>query len=104
MKEINLYEAYNLLQQCPVVLLEGRPIEPTLMGYEDKDNNEFMCLTWEEEYEDEPVVFEVVFVEGDNQNVELDGCKLYLVNTDGEQEEITLLKEFYAETKKEVDV
>lgn len=100
MKEIKLYEAYSLLQQCPVILLEGRPIEPTLMGYEEKDNNEFMCLTWEEEYEGEPVAFEVVFEEGDNQTVELDECHLYLVSTSGEQEELTLLKEFYAETTK----
>jgi hypothetical protein len=78
-------------------MLEGRLIEPTLMGYEDNDSNEFMCLSWEEEWEDEMVVIEVVFVEGDNTQVEIDGCVLSLVNSDGEQEEITLLKEFYAE-------
>jgi|LauGreDrversion4_2_1035121.scaffolds.fasta_scaffold00966_11 hypothetical protein len=97
MKEISLYEAYSFLQQCPVVMLEGRPIEPTLMGYEDEDSNEFMSLSWEEEWEDELVNIEVVFVEGDNNKVELDGCVLSLVNSDGDQEEITLLKEFYAE-------
>jgi hypothetical protein len=97
MKEISLYEAYSFLQQCPVVMLEGRPIEPTLMGYEDEDSNEFMSLSWEEEWEDELVTIEVVFVEGDNNKVELDGCVLSLVNSDGDQEEITLLKEFYAE-------
>lgn len=78
-------------------MLEGRPIEPTLMGYEDEDSNEFMSLSWEEEWEDELVTIEVVFVEGDNNKVELDGCVLSLVNSDGDQEEITLLKEFYAE-------
>ena len=97
MKEISLYEAYSFLQQCPVVMLEGRPIEPTLMGYENDDSNEFMSLSWEEEWEDELVTIEVVFVEGDNNKVELDGCVLSLVNSDGDQEEITLLKEFYAE-------
>ena len=78
-------------------MLEGRPIEPTLMGYEDEDSNEFMSLSWEEEWEAELVTIEVVFVEGDNNKVELDGCVLSLVNSDGDQEEITLLKEFYAE-------
>ena len=99
MKEISLYEAYSLLQQCPVVMLEGRPVEPSLMGYEDEDSNEFMCLSWEEEWDDELLTVEVVFVEGDNQIVELDGCILSLVNADGEQEELTLLKEFYAESQ-----
>ena len=97
MKEISLYEAYDVLQQCPVILLEGRVIEPVLMGLEDKDTSEFMCLSWEEEFENEPCFIEVVFEEGDNNIVELDGCVMYLVNVDGEREEITLLKEFYAE-------
>ena len=97
MKEISLYEAYSFLQQCPIVMLEGRPIEPTLMGYEDNDLNEFMSLSWEEEWENELVTIEVVFIEGDNTKVELDGCRLFLVNSDGVQDEITLLKEFYAE-------
>ena len=97
MKEITLYEAYTILQQCPAVLVEGRLIEPTLLGYEDSSDNEFMCLSWEEEYEDEDYLVEVVFLEGDNERVELDGCTMCLIGTDGEQEELTLLKEHYVE-------
>ena len=78
-------------------MLEGRPIEPTLMGYENDYSNEFMCLSWEEEFEDETVFIEVVFIEGDNTRAEIDGCVLTLINSTGDPEQITLLKEFYAE-------
>ncbi len=97
MKEITLYEAYSILQQCVGVVVEGRLIEPTLLGYEDSLDHEFMCLSWEEEYEEEDYLIEVVFLEGDNERVELDGCTMYLIGTDGEQEELTLLREYYAE-------
>jgi hypothetical protein len=103
MKEINLHTAYDILQQCPAILLEGRLIEPTFLGLGDKDNNEFMCISWEEEYEDDVYTVELVFEEGDNEIVEIDGCIMRLISTDGEQEEITLLKEFYAETNQQIN-
>ena len=97
MKEINLHQAYDLLQQSAAVLLEGRLVEPTLMGVEDDDSNEFMYLTWEEEYEDEDLTVEISFIEGDNQVALVDGCTLTLIGSDGEEEELTLLREFDAE-------
>lgn len=98
MKEINLHQAYDLLQQSAAVLLEGRLVEPTLMGVEDDDSNEFMYLTWEEEYEDENLTVEISFIEGDNQVALVDGCILTLIGSDGEEEELTLLREFDAES------
>ena len=98
MKEINLHQAYDLIQQSAAVILEGRLVEPTLMGVEDDDSNEFMYLTWEEEYEDEDLTVEISFIEGDNQVALVDGCTLTLIGSDGEEEELTLLREFDAES------
>jgi len=97
MKEINLYNAYSILQQCSAIFIEGRLVEPSLLGYEESPDNEFMCLTWGDEHEDEQYIIEVAFLEGDNETVRIDGCKMYLIGTDGEEEELTLLKEYYAE-------
>ena len=93
MKSISLYEAYSLLQQCRAVDLEGRLIEPILFEYEEEDKNEFLILRWEEYFEGEELIVEVIFEEGDNLMVEVDKRKLYLVNSDGDQEELILLKE-----------
>lgn len=97
MKEITLYDAYNILQQCSAVVIDGKLVEPSLLGYEESSENEFMCLTWGEDYENEDFIIEVAFTEGDNETVCVDGCKMYLTSTEGEEEELLLLKEFYAE-------
>lgn len=93
MKSISLHEAYNLLQQCRAVDIEGRIVEPILFECEEEDQNEFLILRWEEMYKDEELIVEVIFEEGDNRMVEVDRRKLYLVSSDGAQEELILLKE-----------
>lgn len=98
MKEINLHQAYDLLQQSIAVVLEGRIVEPTLMGVQDDDSNEFMYLSWEEEFDNEDLIVELSFYEGDNQVALIDGSVLTLVNTDGDEEELVLVKEFDAES------
>lgn len=98
MKEINLHQAYDLLQQCVAISLEGRIIEPTLMGVQDDDSNEFMYVSWEEEFDDEDLIVELSFFEGDNQIALIDGTKLTLIADQGEEEEFLLLREFDAES------
>ena len=98
MKEINLHSAYDLLQLSTAVVLEGRLIEPTLMGVQDDDANEFMYISWEEELDDEVLTVELSFYEGDNQIALIDGSNLTLINSEGEEEEFTLLREFDAES------
>jgi hypothetical protein len=98
MKEIPLHQAYDLLQQSIAVVLEGRIVEPTLMGVQDDDSNEFMYLSWEEEFDNEDLIVELSFYEGDNQVALIDGSVLTLVNTDGDEEELVLVKEFDAES------
>ena len=98
MKEISLHEAYDLLQLSTAVVLEGRLIEPTLMGVQDDDANEFVYISWEEELDDEVLTVEISFFEGDNQIALIDGSNLTLINSEGEEEELTLLREFDAES------
>ena len=97
-KEINLQQAYDLLQQSAAVVLDGRLLEPILLGVEKDESNEFMYIDWEEEYEDETLTVDISFIEGDNQIVLVDGSKMILVNSEGTEEELTLLREFDAES------
>ena len=93
-KEIPLHDALHFLRSCSVIVLEGRYIEPHIYEIEDDYTNEFMSLQWEEVYRGEEVNIIVSFNEGDNTIVLLDGCDMTLVNSDGEEEVITLLREW----------
>ena len=92
--DISLQDAIYILRQCNGVLIEGRYVEPHLYEVEDENSNEFLSLQWSEEYEDEILDVVVVFNEGDNMRVQLEGSTLILVNSDGEEEELTLLREW----------
>jgi hypothetical protein len=95
-KDIPLHDAIYLLRTCSGVLLEGRYLEPHL--YETDDGSvEFMSLQWSEEFENEELDFIISFNEGDNIKVPFEGCELTLVNSDGEEETLTLLREWYPE-------
>ena len=95
-KDIPLHDAIYLLRQCSGILLEGRYLEPHL--YETDDGSvEFMSLQWSEEYEGDELDVVISFNEGDNIKVPFEGCELTLVNSDGEEETLTLLREWYPE-------
>jgi hypothetical protein len=98
-KDIPLKEALQILRQCHGVLLEDRFIEPSLFDLEGDPDNVWMSLHWFQEHHEEEegeVVFVIVtFIEDDNKKVILDGCTMTVVNTDGEEEVLTLLKEWY---------
>ena len=100
MKTLQLYDAYYFLSRCAGLLLEGRYIEPILSEIEDDYENEFLVLSWEERVEVEEDIFqtsivEVSFKEGDNQTIGLEGCTLTLTNSEGDDEELTLLQEWH---------
>lgn len=95
MKTLPLHEAFYLLKQCNGLLLEGRYIEPLLSEIEEDYESEFLILEWEDIQDNQEAIVQVSFREGDNQNVGFNGkSTLYLTNTDGEEEELTLLKEW----------
>ena len=94
MKTLSLYDAFYFLKQSAGVLLEGRYLEPELLELVDEYPHEWLHLQWEELHEGEVWQVEVAFNEEDNQKVKLHGSTLTLVNTDGEEEELTLLQEW----------
>ena len=95
MKTLELYDAYYFLSRCAGLLLEGRFVEPFLSEIEDNYENEFLVLQWEQEYEGVLHTVEVGFKEGDNQTIGLEGATMVLTNTEGEEEELTLLQEWH---------
>ena len=97
MKSISLYSAYSLLREARAVAIDGRCVEPYQVCYGDDPDNEFLILQWEEEYDGEVLTVETSFKEGSNLMVEVNGKTMLLVNTDGDIEEIILLKEFQLE-------
>ena len=94
MKTIPIYEVAYYLRHCAGVLLEGRFLEPIVFEVEEDYTNEFLKLEWEELYENETYTVQISFNEGDNQSAALDGSTLILTNTEGEEEELTLLREW----------
>ena len=94
MKTLELYDAVYFLNQCTAIVLEGRYIEPIVSEVEDDFENEFLVLQWEQEHEGLFYTVEVSFKEGDNQTIGIEGSKLFLTNSEGEEEEITLLREW----------
>ena len=93
-KEISIQDAYHILRQCIGVMLEDRFIEPSIFDIEDDYSNEWLSLQWEEEYRGEILDVVVAFTEGDNKKVLLEGSEMTLVNTDGEEETIVLVREW----------
>lgn len=100
MKEISLSQAFDCLRLCEGIFLEGRLLEISLIGLEDDDNNEFAYLYWSEEIHGDIIDFDIVFKEGDNQKVLIDGPHMTLVNSEGEEEELILLRSWDIEHDK----
>ena len=94
MKTITLATAFEFLVQSPAIILEGRALEPELYDLNGEPDNAFLRLFWH----DKDLDFEVLFEEGDNENVEVNGQFLTLINNEGVSEEIELLAEFDAES------
>jgi len=93
-KEITIQDAYHILRQCVGVMLEDRFIEPSIFDIEGDYSNEWLSLQWEEVFRGEEVDIVVTFTEGDNQKVLLEGSEMTLTSTGGEEETITLVREW----------
>ena len=93
-REISIQDAYHILRQCIGVMIEDRFVEPSIFDIEDDYSSEWLTLQWEEEYRGEILDVVVAFTEGDNQKVLLEGSEMTLVNTDGEEETLVLVREW----------
>lgn len=98
--DLYLEDAFYYLSQCDGVLLEGRFIWPVLYEIEDDYDNTWLVLEWEEfSDEGEEATVTVSFNEKDNQTVWFEDGTMVLTNSDGEEEEIQLLKIWKPTTK-----
>jgi hypothetical protein len=91
-KDITLQEAFDYLRLAEGVILEGRVLDISLIGLEDDPHHEFAYLFWSEDIQGEMIDFEVIFKEGDNTQAKIDGPYMTLVNSEGEEEELLVLK------------
>jgi len=88
MKEITLKEAYQILEDCSAVTIDDNAlVYPGLNELTGDPQEEFLSLNWEEEGEE----YGVHFLEGQNQNCTVSGCSLFLIDSEGEENQITIL-------------
>lgn len=90
MKKITLVEAYDILANCSAVVIDDDIlIYPELADNIINDEaQEFMNLAWDIE----GLTYEAHYEEGDNAEVEVVGCSMFLKNTDGDIDQITILE------------
>jgi len=81
--KITLKEAYQILENASAVIIdENALVYPSLWELDGTDENEFLYLSWEEGGTD----YSLKFAEGDNREVEVSGCCLFLYDTDADDE------------------
>lgn len=90
MKTITLKEAFAILEDCPAIIIEdGVLVYPSLSDLEYSDENEFLYIGWEDEIGQE---YSVKFAEGENSEVRISGSSMFLIDTEGEENHITILE------------
>lgn len=94
MNTISIEDAHYYLSQCTGVLLEGRYIVPIVFDIEGDYDNEWLILEWEEFEGKEEITVTISFLEKENQTILLEGSKMTLTTSDGDDEEIVLLREW----------
>lgn len=88
MKKITLKEAYAILENASAVIVDtGFVTYPSLYELTDSDENEFLFLKWD----DEGLEFSVKFEEQSNQEVAISGYSMFLVDSDGDEMQLTIL-------------
>ena len=88
MKKITLKEAYQILEDASAIIIDDSTlVYPSLSELEDDELNEFMYLSWD----DEGLGYYLKFLEGDNQEVKVSGSSIFLIDTDREENQITIL-------------
>lgn len=89
MKKITLKEAFAILEDCSAIIIEdGVLTYPSLYDLEHSDENEFLYIHWDYE----GLEFSVKFAEGENSEVRVSGSSMFLIDTEGEENHITILE------------
>ena len=84
MKTVNLKEAYYWLSFASAVIInENAVVYPSLRELTGERENEFLYLSWEDDGKD----FSLKFNEGDNLEAKIEGCCLFLYDTDANDDD-----------------
>jgi hypothetical protein len=90
MKKITLPEALKIIQNAAGIVLDGVVTFPSLGILTGKDENEFMYVTW---YSADGCEYSTKFMEGENQEIEVSGSSMFLIDHEGHESQITILVE-----------
>lgn len=86
---IPLNKAFEILQDASAVIIDGDVLVcPSLDTLTGDDDNEFMYLGWQSE---EGLCYSVKYAEELNREVKVSGSSMFLINTDGDEDQITIL-------------
>lgn len=84
MKTITLLAACALLENCSAVIWDDTYVSyPSIADLTGEDENEFLYLSVDNS--------NVKFAEGENRTIKVVGSSMFLVDTDGDECQITLL-------------
>lgn len=78
MKTIELEEAIELISEATAVVVENHVVFPSILELMDDEDNVFLELSWEN---DDGLIWNLKFIEGDNKTIQISGSKMYLRDT-----------------------
>jgi hypothetical protein len=95
---LTLKETYEILSDASAIVIDdGALMYPSLADLEDSDDNEFLYLGWEEE----GLEYSVKFREGENQTVKASGSSLFLIDSEGDEVQLSILTPLNIESWKQ---
>jgi hypothetical protein len=84
MKTIPLEEAYKILENASAIIIDDSKLTyPWLSELKGEGSNLFLDFT----YEEEGLVYDLMFVEDDNQEVKVSGSSIFLRELEQEDED-----------------
>lgn len=88
MKQLALKETFAILEDCEAIVVDDNIlVYPSLTPLNGDADNIFMFLEWEAE----GLGYEANFKDGSNRNAKVQGSSIYLNDTDGNENQITIL-------------
>ena len=81
-------EAYIILENCSVVVIDDDIlVYPSISEFLEADSNTFLELAWDNEGRE----FNLTFEKSNNCEVDIIGSSMFLINTEGETIQLTIL-------------
>lgn len=97
MKKIPVREAHSIISGCAAVVIDDDVLVYLCVSdaIKEDDAEEFLVLKWDID----GLEYETHYEEGDNQEVEICGSSMFLKNTDGGVDQLSILEPYNMEQK-----